>query len=226
LEKAKYLGNTLIVVLNSDECLARKKGRAFMTFNERREVLYNLYMTDLVTAFDDSDGSACELLKTILDGYSKSRVVFANGGDRTAENIPEMRIQEPRLEFRFGIGGETKQAASSDFLREWREPLWVQRPWGRWGVVDEGLNYKVKRLVIKPDSAISLQYHKKRGEHWTVVQGTAVASLNGKVANYGPGDTFHVPVGQLHRVYNNGGGYLVCIEVQYGICEEEDIVRV
>lgn len=102
----------------------------------------------------------------------------------------------------------------------------MERPWGRWSVVDAGTGYKVKRIEILPDKSISLQYHNKRGEHWTVVQGSALAAINGQVTSHTVGDTFHVPLGKLHRVYNNGSGMLVCVEVQYGTCEEEDIVRV
>jgi mannose-6-phosphate isomerase-like protein (cupin superfamily) len=137
-----------------------------------------------------------------------------------------MGVLNERLTFLFGVGGSTKQAASSDFLAKWREPVWVDRPWCRWAVMDEGPRYKVKRLEILPDKSISLQYHNKRGEHWTVVQGHALAAINGKITTYGVGETFHVPLGKLHRVYNNGLGMLVCVEVQYGECLEEDIVRV
>lgn len=106
------------------------------------------------------------------------------------------------------------------------EVEWVKRPWGRWAIVDQGPRFKVKRLEILPDQSISLQYHTKRGEHWTVVQGSALTAINGKITTYNVGDTFHVPLGKLHRVYNNGAGLLVCVEVQYGECIEEDIVRV
>jgi mannose-6-phosphate isomerase len=216
----------VIIGLNSDEWLARKKGRAFMPIRERLEVLLSLKHIFSVRVFDDTDNTACDLLTDVLTAYPEHKIVFCNGGDRTPDNIPEMRIQDPRLEFRFGIGGNSKTASSSDFLKAWREPVWVKRPWGRWAVIDEGPKYKVKRLEILPDQSISFQYHTKRGEHWTVVQGSALASVNGRLNTYHSGDTFHVPLGQLHRVYNSGNGMLVCIEVQYGECKEEDIIRV
>jgi cytidyltransferase-like protein len=230
LESARYIadgqGGKLIAGLNSDEWLARKKGRAFIPFMERMRVLGRIEYVNDVWQFDDSDGSARGLIRLARHRHPKSYLVFCNGGDRTAENIPEMDIVDPKLTFRFGVGGSDKSVASSDFLAKWREPVWVDRPWGRWAVVDEGKGYKVKRLEILPNKSISLQYHNKRGEHWTVVQGHALASINGKINTYGVGETFHVPLGKLHRVYNNGLGMLVCVEVQYGECLEEDIVRV
>lgn len=230
LTSARNLGDFLIVGLNSDDWLRRKKGRAFMPWRERYEILWNMRMVDSVWSFDDSDDSACDLLRRALRNcvgeYGEAQIIFANGGDRTKENIPEMQVQDKRLTFEFGVGGNTKQAASSVFLQAWREPVWTDRPWGRWAVFDEGLGYKVKRLEILPDKSISLQYHSKRGEHWTVVKGSALASINGVLNTYNAGETFHVPLGKLHRVYNNGVGMLVCVEVQYGTCEEEDIVRV
>lgn len=216
----------VVVGLNSDAWLARKKNRVFMPIMERLSVVLSLKPVTMCSEFDDSDGTACELLDRLLREYPDRRVIFCNGGDRTADNIPEMRLLNSRLEFRFGVGGERKVASSSDFLKAWREPEWVNRPWGRWCVTDEGKGYKVKRLEILPDKSISLQYHTKRGEHWTVVQGSALAAINGKITTYNVGETFHVPLGKLHRVYNNGYGPLVCIEVQYGVCEEKDIIRV
>jgi D-beta-D-heptose 7-phosphate kinase/D-beta-D-heptose 1-phosphate adenosyltransferase len=216
----------VFVGLNSDDWLARKKGRPFMPFNERMNVLLSLKHVLAVRSFDDSDGSAKNLLQTMLEEYPEYNIVFCNGGDRRPDNIPEMEIQHPRLIFRFGVGGDYKTASSSDFLKNWREPVWVKRPWGRWAVVDQGPRFKVKRLEILPDQSISLQYHTKRGEHWTVVHGSALTAINGKVQTYNVGESFHVPLGKLHRVYNNSSGLLICTEVQYGECVEEDIVRV
>lgn len=230
LRAARQLGDALFVAVNTDAWLVRKKGRAFMDENTRNSVVGGLRYVDCsIVNFNDDDNTACHAIRaTIALCPDAARYIFANGGDRTAENIPEMNVTYARpVEFVFGVGGDTKQASSSDFLAKWREPLWVERPWGRWCVVDQGPRFKVKRLEILPDKAISMQYHNHRTEEWTVVQGSALASVNGKVATYNVGQRFTVPVGHLHRVYNAGFGPLVCIEVQHGErCEEEDIVRV
>ena len=99
IKAARALGDQLIVGINSDEWLARKKGRAFMPWNERLCVLNNLSSVDEVYTFDDEDGTACHLLQQVRAHYPDAQIVFANGGDRTASNIPEMTVVDPDLTF-------------------------------------------------------------------------------------------------------------------------------
>jgi len=91
-KEAKTLGDMLIVGLNSDEWLERKKGRAFMPWNERLCVINNLSMVDEVYTFDDEDGSAKAFIKQVRAHYPTAELIFANGGDRTSNNIPEMEV--------------------------------------------------------------------------------------------------------------------------------------
>jgi D-beta-D-heptose 7-phosphate kinase/D-beta-D-heptose 1-phosphate adenosyltransferase len=116
LNNAEHMGDWLIVGLNSDEWLTRKKGRPFMPWRERMVVLDNLHMVDRVIEFDDSDDSACDAIRKVKELFPHDEIIFANGGDRTAKNIPEM--VEPDVEFVFGVGGN-KTASSSDFLQRW-----------------------------------------------------------------------------------------------------------
>ena len=100
---AKSLGDELWVGLNSDAWLTRKKGRAFMPFHERMEIVKNLFMVDTVLNFDDNDGSASGAIfktKSLVDMDTK--IIFANGGDRTNQNIPELVIygDDPQVEFK------------------------------------------------------------------------------------------------------------------------------
>ena len=115
-KSARHLGDMLIVGLNSDEWLERKKGRAFMPWNERLCIINNLSMVDEVYTFDDEDGSAKQFIRQVRAHYPDAELIFANGGDRTAENTPE--INEPGVKFVFNVGGE-KTASSSDFLQRW-----------------------------------------------------------------------------------------------------------
>jgi D-beta-D-heptose 7-phosphate kinase/D-beta-D-heptose 1-phosphate adenosyltransferase len=115
---AKSLGDKLIVGLNSDAWLERKKGRAFMSINERVSIVENLKMVDGVILFNDDDGSAIEAIRNAKLLYPQAEIIFANGGDRTANNIPELVVKD--VIFMFGIGG-TKKASSSDLLRNWNE---------------------------------------------------------------------------------------------------------
>jgi len=88
LNHAKQLGDVLIVGLNSDAWLTRKKGRAFMPYIERKSVLDNLRMVDHVIAFDDTDGTAIDLLRWVKEFYPDDQIAFANGGDQNNDTIP------------------------------------------------------------------------------------------------------------------------------------------
>lgn len=103
----------------------------------------------------------------------------------------------------------------------------MKRPWGEWHVLDVDRGYKVKRLEILPDQAISLQYHVHRAEIWNIVQGEGRVIIDGDVFSVKKGDTFIVPKQALHKITNTHlTEILIAIEVQLGeICSEDDIVR-
>lgn len=120
---AKALGDILVVGLNSDAWLRRKKGKEFLPFQERSDIISELRMVNIVSDFNDDDNTASDLIRIVLNMFPENyRVVFANGGDRTAVNIPEMdAVQDPRLEFMFGVGGEDKKNSSSWILQNWEK---------------------------------------------------------------------------------------------------------
>ena len=103
----------------------------------------------------------------------------------------------------------------------------AKRSWGEWHVLDVDQGYKVKRLEILPDQAISLQYHNHRSEHWTIVQGKGKVIVDGNIFTIEKGESFHVPKLALHKITNTHlTETLIAIEVQMGeICSEDDIVR-
>jgi hypothetical protein len=78
-------------------------------------------MVDDIIAFNDDDNSAKQAIITLRKLYPDAHIVFANGGDRTKENIPEMDIDDPNLSFVFGVGGEDKKNSSSWILKKWHE---------------------------------------------------------------------------------------------------------
>lgn len=117
---AKALGDKLWVGLNSDRWLTAKKGKPFMPWNEREAVVGNLKPVDFIFAFDDSDGSAKDAIKRARL-YTSEKIIFANGGDRTSTNIPEMDAGVDNVEFVFGVGGENKKNSSSWILKKWNE---------------------------------------------------------------------------------------------------------
>jgi len=100
------------------------------------------------------------------------------------------------------------------------------RPWGSWHVIDVADGYKIKRIHVDAGCRLSYQTHEHRSEHWVVVAGVATATLDGKVAVVGPGESIDVAQGARHRLANEGTEELVVIEVQRGsYTGEDDIVR-
>lgn len=112
----------VILLLNSDEWLCRKKGKNFMNYNTRKVICENLKGVIDVLAFNDSDNSACDGIHKARIKYPDSNLVFANGGDRTKENIPESAIcKQLGVELEFGVGGENKANSSSWILANWKK---------------------------------------------------------------------------------------------------------
>ena len=88
-------------------------------------------------------------------------------------------------------------------------------------------SYKLKRIEVDPGGRLSYQYHHKRSEAWTIVEGTGVITLDGKETEYTKGQTILIPQGVKHRIENKSSGKVVFIEVQTGsYFGEDDIVRI
>lgn len=105
-------------------------------------------------------------------------------------------------------------------------PKFDQRPWGSFTVLDEGENFKVKRIEVLPGKRLSYQKHAQRAEHWFVVQGTAKVTLDDREITVSTGEAIDIGIGSAHRVENPGEDLLVFIEVQRGkYLGEDDIVR-
>ncbi len=101
-----------------------------------------------------------------------------------------------------------------------------ERPWGTFTVLEEGDCYKVKRFIVLPRCRLSLQYHNKRSEHWTIVAGKALVTRDADVFQAQAGQTVFIPIKAIHRIENIGIEPVVVIEVQYGsYVGEDDIVR-
>jgi mannose-6-phosphate isomerase len=105
-------------------------------------------------------------------------------------------------------------------------PLFDERPWGSFTVLDEGQGYKVKRIEVLPGKRLSYQKHARRAEHWMVVAGTGRVTLDDREVTVQTGETIDVPVGASHRIENPGAERLVFIEIMRGdYLGEDDIVR-
>ena len=102
----------------------------------------------------------------------------------------------------------------------------VFRPWGWYDSVDSGERFQVKRIVVKPGAALSLQMHHHRAEHWIVVSGTAKVTVGDKTLLVSENESTYIPLGTTHRLENPGKLALEMIEVQSGsYLGEDDIVR-
>ena len=133
--EASNLGHQVIVGLNSDDWLTRKKGKPFMKFEERKEIIEGFKYVNQVLPFDDSDDTACDIIRRVhslydgeehehnysdlshmgMVGYYK--IYFANGGDRTSDNVPEMDVcRELDVTMLWGVGGGKIQS-SSDLIK-------------------------------------------------------------------------------------------------------------
>jgi D-beta-D-heptose 7-phosphate kinase/D-beta-D-heptose 1-phosphate adenosyltransferase len=229
-QAAKQLGDKLVVGLNSDAWLSRKKGRPFMPMSERFALVSALSIVDEVVVYNDDDGSSCDAIRLVKMRYPDADIIFANGGDRTASNIPEMSIKD--VEFRFGVGGDNKANSSSWILEEWKTPK-TTRAWGYYRVLHEvGANTKLKELTVAPKTCLSMQRHDQRAEFWFVAQGEAAiytldhSSDHELVGHFGVHEHIWIAKNQWHMLCNETDQPIKLIEIQYGEnCVEEDIER-
>jgi cytidyltransferase-like protein len=230
---ARTLGDILVVGINSDAWLTRKKGRPFMSWHERFVVVSNLDMVDEVCDFDDSDGSSRDCIRQVRQRYPDAEIIFANGGDRTHENIPEMDVDVGNISFMFGVGGQNKANSSSWILEEWKAPK-TERTWGYYRVLHEvGNHVKLKELTVNPKTCLSMQRHTHRAEFWFVAEGEAtVYTVDPHSTEYdlmaSPARHQHtwIRLNQWHQLCNETDQPLRLIEIQYGEdCVEQDIER-
>ena len=111
--EASSLGDIVIIGVNSDEWLCRKKGYIFMPQEERIEVVRSIKGVRHVLEFNDEDNSANNLIKIVRNDWPSATIAFANGGDRTQENIPEIEVaKETDVELIWNIGGRKIQSSS------------------------------------------------------------------------------------------------------------------
>lgn len=197
IEAAAAYGEVHIVV-NSDAWLVRKKGFYFQPWTDRKKIL-EVYTPHIYTV-DDSDGTVCEALRRIRPDY------FGNGGDRTNTNTPELDVcAELGIEPVFGLGGG-KYSSSSAINGKGR----VETRWGRYDVLLDMPQLKVKMLTISAGKKLSLQRHQKRSEFFFMPNGEVKVNLPG---------VWHAPIAPETEDVS-------ILEVQLGESVEDDIERI
>lgn len=250
-QEAKKLGDILCVGVNSDEWLTRKKGRPFMSIEERLEIINNIKGVGMSFAFDDSKDHAVNAINHIRENFPKgTQIIFANGGDRRKGTTPEVEYSRSLADqgsiiFAFGVGGNNKKNSSSWILDEWKTQK-TERGWGYWRVLDDKGTVKAKELVINPGQSLSDQRHFHRSEHWYILEGAMNMDIEAThthrdefldieattdvskcfTLSLNQHDTYVIHKRDWHKAYNPYEKPCHILEVQYGNkCIEEDIER-
>lgn len=170
-------------------------------------------------------GCACDLGSRNCLVYSQNRLVATLG----LENTIVVDTPDATLVCRREDSQKVKDLVACLQERQSAELVQhttVHRPWGNYTVIDSGLGYKVKQIVVWPGKRLSLQLHEYRAEHWVVVQGVARVTIGDSQQEVHPNESVYVPVRTPHRLENQGIEPLRLIEIQTGpYLEEDDIIR-
>ena len=178
----------------------------------------------------DGDGNQVQGQAVLVD----ARNTFVQSDDRlvAAVGVDDLVIVDTGdavLVARRGRAQEVKSVVEELTRRDHESAVFhrtVHRPWGRYTVLEDGEDCKVKRLVVRPGGVLSLQRHAHRSEHWTVVSGTARVRVGDDTRDLGANQTVEIPAGSLHRLENPGQHDVHIIEVQTGsYFGEDDIER-
>jgi mannose-1-phosphate guanylyltransferase/mannose-6-phosphate isomerase len=157
--------------------------------------------------------------------FSKDRLLVASG-------LKDQLIVDTRDALFVGKRGKSQKIKEitkylkDKNIKEANESVTIYRPWGSYTILEESPNYKIKKIIIKAQKRLSLQYHKKRSEHWVVIKGEAKVYIDGKDFTIARNESAFVPQGKKHRLENHKKSPLEIIEVQCGsYVGEDDITR-
>jgi mannose-1-phosphate guanylyltransferase / mannose-6-phosphate isomerase len=183
---------------------------------------------DILKRDDDGNGKIGDVLT--LD--TKNSLIFGNKRLISTIGLEDCLVVETDdavLIARRGETGKVKEIVSQlkeANRKEATEQATSYRPWGSYTILEEGLRYKIKRVVVNPGEKLSLQKHSHRSEHWVVVRGTARVTIGDREIVVHENESAYVPKSTLHRLENRGKIPLEIIEVQNGeYLEEDDIER-
>jgi len=200
--EAKKLGDKLTVIINNDNWLEKKKGRVFMPQEERKEIIEALECVDgvIITAHgkNPKDMSVCEELKEIRPD------IFANGGDRKEDNVPEVELcKQLGIEMAWNVGGGKIRSSSELFKKYGKENkvdlgFFMKRPWGKMWRLIKTKKFWLKLIFVR--SRTSLQSHAERTEWHAGI--------------------YKIPENEKHRLLK--GFY---VELAFGNLSEKDVIR-
>ena len=223
----------VIVILNSDSFLIKKKGYIFMNAVERKKVISSIKGVDDVFLSIDQDYTVIKSIDYLAKRNNIS--FFANGGDRkNIKDIPESEVcDKNNIKLLFDVGGEKSQSSSSltsnfydNMLMKDGNPDLVKKPWGFYKNIINTGGYILKKLYINANEELSEQLHNFRDEHWVIVSGQVEVLINAEIYVKEANDYIFIPKKTIHKVKNVGNEPAIILEVQTGvILSEEDIIR-
>ena len=229
IKGAKLIAGKVIVLLNSDKWLKRKKGKPFMNEKQRTEILLEFSSVhEVIVQDDDDDDSSNIAIENFFINHPNKKICYCNGGDRS--QIKEIRegktCKELGVDLKFGVGGNNKIESSSNLTKNYLADI-EMRPWGQFHVIAKGQGYQVKEIIVNQNSKQSLQKHRYRSECWQIINGRCQIQLGKEVMQLSKGENIFIPQGIFHRVENIGDKELIFVEIQIGDrIEEGDIIRV
>jgi cytidyltransferase-like protein len=226
-QDAKNLSNKVILLLNNDEWLIKKKGKPFMNQNQRKEILEEFKSITEVIIQTSSEKSSSRAIEEFVNNNPNKSICYCNGGDRSnIKNILESDIcKKLGVSLEFGIGGEEKVESSSQLTKNYLGNV-EKRPWGNYHVIAKNTGYQIKEIKVTQGSKLSLQKHEARSEFWQIVKGDSKITIENQEYFLKEKEHIYIPKDTIHRIENIGEEELIFIEIQLGeILKEEDIIR-
>ena len=227
-QDAKKIADKVILLLNNDEWLTKKKGKPFMNQNQRKEILKEFKSISKVIIQTSSDLSSSLAIEEFVNKNPKKSICYCNGGDRSnIKNIRESEIcKKLKVNLEFGIGGEKKIESSSDLTKNYLGNI-EKRPWGNYHIIARNSGYQIKEIKVSADSKLSLQKHQNRAEFWQIIKGNCKVTVGDKKYDLEDNNNIYIPKNTFHRIENTGNQELIFVEIQLGKdIKEEDIVRI
>ena len=226
-QDAKKLSDKVIVLLNNDNWLIKKKGKPFMNQEQRKDILEEFQSISEVIIQKSNDKSSSLAIKEFANNNPKKNICYCNGGDRNnIKNIREADIcKELNINLEFGVGGKEKVESSSQLTRNYLGNVEI-RPWGNYHVIAKNTGYQIKEIKVFQNSKLSLQKHKNRSEFWQILNGKSKITIEEKEYYLKEKEHIFIPKDTIHRIENIGKEELIFIEIQLGEdLKEEDIIR-
>jgi len=225
---ANKLAKKVIVLLNNDDWLIKKKGKPFMSQEQRKEILEEFKSVSKVIIQKSSEKSSSLAIKEFATQHPNQSICYCNGGDRSnIKNIRETVIcKELNISLEFGVGGKEKIESSSKLTKNYLGNV-ENRPWGNYHIIAKNTGYQIKEIKVFQNSKLSLQIHKNRSEFWQIVSGKSKITIGEKEYFLKEKEHIYIPKNTVHRIENISKEELIFIEIQLGKdLKEEDIIRI